>query len=150
MLALEKNYITRRVQTMNSILYNPAETEPDIRCMTTETAASEDMYSTTPLIVMRSTYRQPNEDELHSSFEEAISDRVFALNKQLRHLSVPLIKNVSVQSSMRIQVKLQSNPTHFTLLRPGSQQVVLLITIAFMLIMVGFDLMGLLVLLKSP
>ena len=131
-------------------MYDPAETEPDICCMTTETAASEDMYSTTPFIVMHSIYRQPNEDELHSSFEEAISDRVIALNKQLRHLSVPLIKNVSVQSSMRLQVKLQSNPTHFTLMRSGSRQVVLRITIAFMLIMIGFDLMGLLVLLKSP
>ena len=133
---------------MNSILYNPAETELDIRCMTTETAASEDMYSTTPLIVMRSIYRQPNEDELHSSFEEAISHRVFALNKQLRYLSVSLTDNVSVHSSMCPQVKRQSKQPHFTLLIPGSRQVILLITIAFMLIMVGFDLMGLLILLK--
>ena len=133
---------------MNGIVYNPAETEPDIRCMTTETTASEDIYSTTPLIVMRSIYRQSNEDELHSSFEEAISDRVLALNRQFRHLSVPLIDNVSVHSSMHPQVKLQSKPTHFTLLRPGARQVMLLITIAFMLIMVGFDVMGLLILLK--
>ena len=135
---------------MNSIVYNPAETEPDIRCMTTETATLEDKYSTTPLIMMRSIYRQSNEEELHSSFEEAISDRVFALNKQLRHLSVPLIANVSAQSSMCAEVKLQSSPTRFTLLRPGSRQIMLLIAIAFMLIMVGFNLMGLLVLLKAP
>ena len=135
---------------MNKIVYNPAETEPDIRCMTTKTAAPEDMYSTTPLIMMRSIYRQSNEDELHSSFEEAISERVFALNKQLKHLSVSLIDNVSAQSSMCAVVKLQNNPTHFTLLRPGLRQVMLLTAIAFMLIMVGFDLMGLLLLLKSP
>ena len=134
---------------MNKIVYNPAETEPDIRCMTTETAALDDKYSTTPLIMMRSIYRQSNEDELHSSFEEAISDRVFALNKQIRHLSIPLIANVSAQSSMHTEVKRQNIPTCFTLLRPGSRQVMLLIAIAFMLIMVGFDLMGLLVLLKS-
>ena len=133
---------------MNTIAYNPAKTEPDIRCMTTETSASEDMYSTTPLIVMRSMYRQPNEDELHSSFEEAISDRVYALNKQLRRLSVPLIDNVPVQSSMYSHVELPAKPTHFTLLSPGSRQVMLLITIAFMLLMVGFDVMGLLILLK--
>jgi len=150
MLALEKNYITRRAQTMNSIVYNPAETEPDIRCMTTETASLEDKYSTTPLIMMRSIYRQSNEDELHSSFEEAISDRVLALNRQLGHLSVPLIANVSAQSPMRDVIKLQNIPTCFTLLRSGSRQIMLLIAIAFMLIMVGFDLMGLLVLLKSP
>ena len=97
---------------------------------------------------MRSIYRQPNEDELHSSFEEAISDRVLALNKQFRHVSVPLIDDVSMQSSMHPQVKLQSKPTHCTLLRPGALQVMLLITLAFMLIMVGFDVMGLLILLK--
>jgi len=132
---------------MNSIVYNPAETEPDIRCMTTETA-SEDIYSTTPLM-MRSIYRQPNEDELHSSFEEAISDRVFALNKQLRHLSVSPIENVSAYSSMRAIVKLQSYPTRLSVLISSSRQVMLHIAIAFMLMMIGFDLMGLLVLLKS-
>jgi hypothetical protein len=133
---------------MNGIVYNPAETEPDIRCMSTETVAFEDLYSTTPLIRMRSIYRQPNEEELHSSFEEAISDRVFALNKQLRYLNVPLIDSVPAQSSMRGVVGLPSDPTPFTLLRSRSRQVMLLIAIAFMLIMVGFDLMGLLVLLK--
>lgn len=133
---------------MNGIVYNPAETEPDIRCMSTETVAFEDVYSTTPLIMMRSMYRQPNEEELHSSFEEAISDRVFALNKQLRHLSLPQIDNVPAQSSMRDVVWLQSDPAGFTLLRSRSRQVMLLIVIAFMLMMVGFDLMGLLVLLK--
>jgi hypothetical protein len=133
---------------MNGIVYNPAETEPDIRCMSTETVAFEDVYSTTPLIMMRSIYRQPNEEELHSSFEEAISDRVFALNKQLRHLSVPLIDNLPAQSPMPAVVELPSDPTRFTLLKSRSRQVMLLIAIAFMFIMVGFDLMGLLILLK--
>jgi hypothetical protein len=133
---------------MNGIVYNPAETEPDILCMSTETVAFEDVYSTTPLIMMRSIYRQPNEEELHSSFEEAISDRVFALNKQLRHLSVPLIENLPAQSPMPAVVELPSDHTRFTLLGSRSQQVMLLIAIVFMLIMVGFDSMGLLVLLK--
>jgi hypothetical protein len=133
---------------MNKLAYNPAETEPDICCMATETAASEDMYSTTPLITIRPLYRQPNEDELHSSFEEAISERVIALNKQLRYLSDPLMDNVSGQSSLCSAVKLQSNPTRFPLLRPGLRQLMLLTALAFMLIMVGFDLMGLLVLLR--
>ena len=133
---------------MNGIVYNPAETEPDIRCMSTETVAFEDVYTTTPLITIRSMYRQPNEEELHSSFEEAISDRVFALNKQLRHLSLAQIDNVPAQSLMHDVVELPSDPAFFTLLRSRSRQVMLLIAIAFMLMMVGFDFMGLLVLLK--
>ena len=133
---------------MNGIVFNPAETEPDIRCMSTETVAFEDVYSTTPLITMRSIYQQPNEEELHSSFEEAISDRVFALNKQLRHLSLAQIDNVPAQSLMRDVVELPGDPAFFTLLSSRSRQVMLLIAIAFMLMMVGFDFMGLLVLLK--
>ena len=133
---------------MNSNVFNPAETEPDIRCMVTETAASEDIYSTTPLIRMRSIFQQSHEDELHSSFEEAISDRVFALNKQLRHVSVPLIDNVAAQSSISAVVKQHIPLIRLSFLRHHSRRVMIRIAFAFMLIMIGFDLMGLLVLLK--
>ena len=133
---------------MNSIVSNPAETEPDIRCMTTETA-SEDIYSTTPLM-MRSIYRQPNEEELHSSFEEAISDRVLALNKQFRHLSFPLTDSLSKQSPVSSVVRRQRLPAYFAFLRHTSRRAILFIAMAFMLVMIGFDLMGLLVLLRLP
>jgi hypothetical protein len=53
-----------------------------------------------------------------------------------------------VQYSMYPHVELPAKPAHFILLRPGARQVMLLTTIAFMLIMVGFDVMGLLILLK--
>ena len=132
---------------MNSILLNPVETAMDIRSITTETAPPEDLYSTTPLNSIHSLYRQSNEDELHSSFEEAISDRVVALNKQLRHLSVPLSDIVSEQSPIIVEAKQQSPLIRISLLRPGSRKAMLLIAVALMLIMVGFDLMGLFVLL---
>jgi hypothetical protein len=146
MLAPGKKYIFRRVQTVNSILYNPAETELDIRCITTETAATEDMYSTTPLKNMRSIYRQSNEEELHSSFEEAISDRVLVLNRQLRRVSIPFTDNVSIQSPLSSEVKMPSLSARLTSIGQASRQAMLHIAIAFMLVMVGFDLMGLLVL----
>jgi hypothetical protein len=149
MLALEKNNILRRVQKMNSILPNPAETELDIRCITTETAAPEDLYSTTPLIIIHSIYRQPNEDELHSSFEEAISDRVLALNKQLRRLSVPLNDDVPAQSPINVVVKQHSSMKRFQAWLLGSRQAIRDIAIVFMLVMIGFDIMGLLVLLRA-
>jgi hypothetical protein len=146
MLTLEKNYISRRVRTMNSLLYNPAETELDIYCITAETGALEDTYSTTPLKTIRSIYRQPNEDELHSSFEEAISDRVLVLNRQLRHLSVPLTDNLSIQSPISSVVKMQDLSARLTSFGKASRQAMISIAIAFILVMVGFDLMGLLVL----
>lgn len=132
---------------MNCILPNPAETDMDIRYITTETAPPEDLYSTTPLNSIHSLYRQSNEDELHSSFEEAISDRVVALNKQLRRMRVPLIDNVPEQSPIIAVVKQKSSLACNPLFRSSSRKAILLIAVAFMLIMVGFDLMGLFVLL---
>jgi hypothetical protein len=133
---------------MQNMVYNPAETELDIRCITIDTTTPEDVYSTTPLRLMHSIYQRPNEDELYSSFEEAISDRVCALNKQREYLSVPMIEDVSVHSAMSAVLKRENKPTRFALLRAGSWQLMLHLAIAAMLIMVGFDLMGLLVLLK--
>jgi hypothetical protein len=131
---------------MNSILYYPAETELDIRCITTDTGATEDIYSTTPMPIIRSVSPQSNEEELHSSFEKAISDRVLVLNRQLRHLSIPLTDNFSVQSPLSSVVKIPSLTARLTSLGRASRQALLRIAIAFMLVMVGFDLMGLLVL----
>lgn len=127
---------------MNNILYNPAETELDIHCITADTATPEDMYATSPLAVVRPTYAQPNEEELHTSFEEAISDRVLAVNRQLRRLSVPLTGNLPVQSPASTAV----NQRSLTLLGRAWRQGMLFVAIAFMLVMVGFDLMGLLIL----
>ena len=135
---------------MQNMVYNPAETELDIRCITTDTTTPEDVYSTTPLRLMHSIYQRPNEDELYSSFEEAISDRVCVLNKQREYLSVPMIEDVSVHSAMSAVLKRESKASGFALLRTNSRQLMLHLAIAAMLIMVGFDLMGLLVLLKSP
>src|SRR5260370_1196003 len=63
---------------MNSTLYNPTDTALDIHCLFADTAMPEDMYTTTPIAVVRSTCWQPSEEELHTSFEQAISDRVLA------------------------------------------------------------------------
>lgn len=131
---------------MNSIAFHPAETDLDIFRNTTDSATPEDMYATTPMLVVRPTYSQPNEEELHTSFEEAISDRVLAVNRQLRHLLIPLTDCLPVQSPTYTPVRRQSLLAR--IVRPGymSRQTMLCVAIAFMLVMVGFDLMGLLVL----
>jgi len=131
---------------MNSILYNPAETKLDMRCITFETAGLEDIYSTTPIWDVQPIYQQPDEEELHISFEEAISDRVLAVNRQLRRLSIPLADNLSVQSPISSAVRQQSLPACLAFPRHTSRQAILHIAIAFMFVMIGFDLMGLLVL----
>jgi hypothetical protein len=150
MLALEKNYITRRVSTMINMTFHPAESELDFRYKSIETTALEDLYSTTPLKIISSRYQQPDEDELHSSFEEAISDRVLAFNKRHSSISVSRIENVSPHSLRQAEISLQRNPTLYMLVRCSTRDIALLLVIAFLLILVGFDLLGLLVLLTSP
>lgn len=131
---------------MNSILCNPAETGLDILCNITSTATAEDMYATTPIAVMCPAYGQSDEEDLYTSFEEAISERVLAVNRQLRHLSLPLTGSLSVPSPTYTSIKPQSLVAHPGLLKYATRQTMLGVAIAFILIMVGFDLMGLLVL----
>ena len=130
---------------MNSTLYNPADTELDIRCATSDTPVPEDMYATAPMPVVQSTCWRPDEEELHTSFEAAISDRVLAVNRQLRRLSS---KHTGIQPQMNV-LATSSDPCDCPrpLLRLNSWlRAILYAGIALMLVMVGFDLMGLLML----
>src|SRR5205085_5909197 len=73
---------------MNSTLYRSPENTRDMFgatvSMSTGTSTLFDLFATTPVRAV--TYHQENEEELHTSFENAISDRVLAMNRQ-RHLS---------------------------------------------------------------
>jgi hypothetical protein len=131
---------------MISTSINPADTELDNRCVTFDAATMEDRYATTPMAVVLPIYRQLNEEELHTSFEEAISDRVLAVNKQLRRLSGTMTSNLYVQSQTCTAVKQGSLADCFLALGRAWQRGILFVAIAFMLVMVGFDLMGLMVL----
>ncbi len=132
---------------MNTMIHHTAESESDIRCITIETTALEDLFSTTPLKIIGSMYQQPNEDELHSAFEEAISDRVVAFNKQRRSISIPILDSVSLPPSIHTEALLPGSSAHSITQKYGAQEMILLIAVALMLILIGFDLMGLLVLL---
>ena len=131
---------------MNSTLYNSTDTALDIHCLFADTAMPEDMHATTPMAVVRSTCWQPSEEELHTSFEQAISDRVLAVNRQLKRLSCPLTGNLPVQSQTGTTVTQRSLVTHLMFLDRAWQRRIRYIAIAFLPFMVGFDLMGLLVL----
>ena len=134
---------------MNNMVCQSAESESAIRYMIVETTALEDLYSTTPLKIIGSLYRQPDEDELHSAFEEAISERVFSFQRQRLTISNPSIGSVSLLPSIETDVSLPVRATEHLVLRRGTQVVILLMAIAFMLLLIGFDLMGLLILLTS-
>lgn len=123
------------------------------------TSMIEDWFATTPALLVASPYLLSDEEELHTSFEHAISDRLIAVNKRLSLISGPLT------NSQHIHVQ-TTRPLHQTYLpandkpspRPAAyaptnspettwQRSILLGSLALMFILVGFDIMGLLVLL---
>src|SRR5260370_32007491 len=107
---------------MNSTLYNSTDTALDIHTLFADTAMPEDMHATTPMAVVRSTCWQPSEEELHTSFEQAISDRVLAVNRQLKRLSCPLTGNLPVQSQTGTTTPQRSLVNHPILLARASHQ----------------------------
>jgi len=126
------------------------------------TSLIEDWFATTPALLAAPSYLLSDEEELHTSFEQAISDRLIAVNKRLSLISGPLTNSQHIHAQ-RAQT---TGPLHQTYLpandkpspRPaayaptnspetGWQRSLLLGSMALMFLLVGFDIMGLLVLL---
>jgi hypothetical protein len=122
-----------------------------------------DRFATAPMLTAAPAYQPLNEEELHTSFEQAISDRLLVINKQLslRSSSLSLqglephresLGRLNAPASM-----LDALPTTAPLqeesatLLPGLAKHTWLHGIIFgglasMMMLIGFDLMGLLVL----
>jgi hypothetical protein len=111
----------------------------------TDTSLVQDQFATTPIIAVHPAraYEHADEEELYTSFEQAISDRVLAVSKQLSRISGPLVNSQTVQS-----VKPQNDRVNPTFLSHASKQIILYVGLAVMFLLVGFDLMGLLMLYK--
>jgi len=103
------------------------------------------LFVTTPMPAFRPLFQQPDEEEVYTSFEEAMSERVLAVNRQLSHLSRA---HSRVRQSVSHVECGRSSREGGALARVGNawQNGVLLLSLALMLVLLGFDLMGLLVL----
>lgn len=103
----------------------------------------EDQFATAPVIAVYPAlaFEQPDEEELHTSFEQAISDRVLAMSKQLSRISGPL-----VNSEVGGSVKQENKRIGLAFLRQAWKQVILYVGLAVMFLLVGFDLMGVMML----
>jgi hypothetical protein len=111
-------------------------------------------YATMPMVAVQlqpahvyhlSDANDINEEELYTSFEQAISDRVTAMNCRLQRITrnTHLALGPSCPSPVQAQTRVASHPLQFT---NRWQRILLLSSLAFMLLLLGFDLMGLLVL----
>jgi hypothetical protein len=117
----------------------------------------ESAYATVPTPAVKPSFQQPDEEELHTSFEEAISDRLLALHSRLDRISQPLsdalphnIGSVLAQTTTTAQVQdssdQQEHATQHSLNVNTGQRITIFACLALMLILSGFDLMGFLVL----
>ena len=133
----------------------------------TDTAVVEDQFVTMPVLPAAPAYQSANEEELYTSFEQAISDRLLAVNKQLSLKSGPLAHTgrLELNTEPLSQDRLNSHHRSMTNITPATaplkqrsgkllpellgnvwQRSIIFASLTLMLMMLGFDLMGLLVL----
>ena len=117
------------------------------------TFSDHNHYATAPMAAILPTYEPPSEEELHTSFEKAISDRVSALHGRLsrQHSSIHNAKHIRNTDPILRPHTTHSNATmqrrHIThLLLSGWKRNIVLVSLAVSFMLIGFDLMGLLVL----
>ena len=135
----------------NSLICEPADTELDMQCVTIGMTQHEDLFATAPMIALSSTAQQLDEEELYTSFEQAISDRARTISRQLSQLSGS-VSGISTAQRTTDALSLWQAKTPeriiFGLKRHQWRAGILYICLALILMLLGFDLMGLLVLLR--
>jgi hypothetical protein len=128
--------------------------------------ATENIYATIPLpAIKKPVYEQPDEEALHTSFEEAISDRQLAVHSRLSRLSNATLDvqyverdtdttfstGILTKNTMLPNISLQSMPTTDPLKdvsrpRIAWRRPTVLACSAVAFALLGFDFMGLLML----
>ena len=140
--------------------YTQCASEQYANCVYADMPAVEDRFVTEPIIAVEAAYRQLNEDELHTLFEQAISDRVVAVSARLKRISGSLSDCLPVSPETTSQ-RMRQAPIEMAAsnwlpgvwesarsLSPRSlwRRSVIAASLALMLLLTGFDLMGVLVL----
>ncbi|GAC1393610.1 MAG: hypothetical protein NVS4B11_22650 [Ktedonobacteraceae bacterium] len=134
---------------MNSVLCRVTDTELD-ECrmqsamVNVNEATTEESYATAPIAAVRPT--SSSEEDLHTLFEAAISGRLLAMREQMDRISGPLPDNQQRRYETDVLPAIEKQPERIQLLHGTWQRIVLFGSLGLMLTMIGFDLMGLLVL----
>ena len=110
------------------------------------TPAPQDLFATTPMKAMWREFDWQREEEAYTSFEAAISNRVLALKE--RHISEYMGTGASgsIASALHTLASTATTIWHKVCPRRVWRRGLLLAGLALMFMLVGFDLMGLLVL----
>lgn len=129
---------------MRSLLEVSANTQLDIRCLPGHSLLEDDYFATVPTIAVPSrwTPQDKDEEEVYTSFEEAISERAARISRHLS--SQPLVaqrRPIDPAISSPISACLRH-------CRRAWRRALILTCLALSLLLAGFDLMGLLVILR--
>ncbi len=125
--------------------YTQCASEQYANCVYADLPAVEDRFVTEPIIAVEPAYRQLNEEELHTLFEQAISDRVVAVSARLKRISGALNDCLPVSSETTSQ-RMHQAPVEVVPSNWLWQRSVIVASLALMFLLTGFDLMGVLVL----
>ena len=112
--------------------------------MSMNTAHDEESYATAPIAIV-----QPaslDEEELHTLFESAISNRLLAMREQMDRISGPLPYTQLRSDETEVLPVVEKQPKRRSVFRHRWHRTLLYCSLGLMLTMIGFDLMGLLVL----
>ena len=116
-----------------------------------------DRFATEPVTAVQVADEYVSEEELYMLFEQAMSDRLFAFGARLSRSSESLTTPSEMADQKARATSGESFPspmplklgagTWRTMMSNGWQRALTQVSLALMLVMLGFDLMGLLVLL---
>ena len=112
--------------------------------MSMNAAHDEESYATAPMAAV-----QPpslGEEELHTLFESAISSRLLAMREQMDRISGPLPYTQLHGYETEVLPVVEKQPKRRSVFRHRWHRTLLYCSLGLMLTMIGFDLMGLLVL----
>lgn len=126
----------------------PTDTEVDLRCLSINSLLEDNYFATVPMISVRPvpTRSNENEEELYTSFEEAISGRVAQISRQLS--SLPVLAHRSPVTSGTLVAVASSRAAYLRLFWHARRRAITLACLGLSLLMAGFDLMGLLIIIR--
>jgi len=132
----------------NTVDFNPIAEVGQIHAER-NTAPLDEAYATAPMAAVLPVDQPSSEEELHSSFEEAISGRLLAVNNRLDRLSSVSHPVVAYKQTGELQPSVVSSPlvqVQSPVLRHPWRKILIGVALACICVSIGFDLMGLLVL----
>ena len=136
------------------VIESSAETQLNLHCMDAYALLEDNFFATVPVSVVRpvSVERRAVEEELHALFEEAISERVAAVSRQLSLLPRSTTDvHLLAQDDCSGKVGGRFFPCSVVLARVNRfwrdrRHALTLLCLGLNLLLLGFDCMGLLVL----